>query len=284
VIRRDQFDEHLYKTATGKGVVTKHGEEVNEVIRTSQEVIIKTSKQEYSTKVLVGADGANSSIRQAVELHRMDRLMVAMEIITPLSSTDLPDLSDNMAIFDIRLTSRGVPGYCWIFPSLYESSRAVSLGIMAAPSRKSETVPVKTLFTEWVHDQGIDVRRVEPKAHPILRYEPHARSSSHRVLLTGDAAGIDPLFGEGIFSALALGRITAASLLEALKRSDFGFLDYEKRIRSSSIGSIMRRRRLLAKRLYAQPRLSQYLLQYGPLLKWIARLQLPQGKVSWESY
>jgi flavin-dependent dehydrogenase len=155
---------------------------------------------------------------------------------------------------------------------------------MAAPSRKSETVPVKTLFTEWVHDQGIDVRRVEPKAHPILRYEPHARSSSHRVLLTGDAAGIDPLFGEGIFSALALGRITAASLLEALKRSDFGFLDYEKRIRSSSIGSIMRRRRLLAKRLYAQPRLSQYLLQYGPLLKWIARLQLPQGKVSWESY
>jgi flavin-dependent dehydrogenase len=128
------------------------------------------------------------------------------------------------------------------------------------------------------------MRNFEPKAHPILRYEPRAPASTNRVVLTGDAAGIDPLFGEGIFSALALGRITAKSIADALKRRDFSFSDYEKRIRSSSIGSVMRRRRLLANRLYASPRLSQQLLHFGPLVKWIAFLQLQKGKMSWQPY
>jgi flavin-dependent dehydrogenase len=99
-----------------------------------------------------------------------------------------------------------------------------------------------------------------------------------------DAAGIDPLFGEGIFSALALGRITGRSVADALERHDSSFSEYEKRIRSSPIGSVMRRRRLLAKRLYAHPRLSQRLLQYGSLVKWIALLRPQKGKVTWEPY
>lgn len=284
VIRRDQFDSLLFRTAGERGVVTRDSETVETIIRTPHEVIVKTSKEEFTTKILVGADGANSVVRQAVGLHRSDRLMVGMESIVPLGKSDMPEFTDNMAIFDVSLTSRGVPGYCWIFPTGYKKHRAASLGIMAAPFRKSETVPVKTIFTGWVGDQGIDISSFEPKAHPILRYEPRARSSTARVVLTGDAAGIDPLFAEGIFSALALGRITAASVTDALERNNFSFSDYEKRIRSSTIGSIMRRRRLLARRLYAHPRLAQTLLQYGSLLKWIALLRLQEGKLTWEAH
>lgn len=39
--------------------------------------------------------------------------------------------------------------------------------------------------------------------------------SKPRVLLVGDAAGIDPLFGEGITSALALGAIAAQSAFDS---------------------------------------------------------------------
>jgi geranylgeranyl reductase family protein len=283
VIRRDQFDTFLFRTVKERGVVTRDGEKVESIIRTSSEMIVKTSKEEYTTKILVGADGANSAARQALGLDRSDRLMVAMESIVPLGTSDLPEFADNMAIFDVSLVSRGLPGYCWIFPSLYESPRAVSLGIMAATSRKSETVPVKSIFAEWVGHQGIDAHGFEPRAHPILRYEPRARSSSYRVVLTGDAAGIDPLFGEGIFSALALGRVTARSVATALETHDFCFSEYEKQIRLSPIGSIMRRRRLLAKRLYAQPRFGQRLLRYGPLFKWLAFLRLQSGKLTWQS-
>lgn len=283
VIRRDQFDALLFRTVNERGVVTKDGEKVETIIHTSSEVIVKTSKEEYTTKILVGADGANSAARQSVGLERNDRLMVAMESIVPLGPSELPEFADNMAIFDVSLASRGVPGYCWIFPSLYEKPRAISLGIMAATSRKSETVPVKAIFAEWIGHQGMDAHGFEPRAHPILRYEPRARSSSHRVVLTGDAAGIDPLFGEGIFSALALGRVTARSVANALENHDFCFSEYEKQIRLSPIGQIMRHRRLMAKRLYAQPSLGQRLLQYGPLLKWLALLRLQNGNLTWQS-
>lgn len=137
VIRRDQFDELLFHTARERGVVTRDGEEVEAVICVANEVIVKTSREEYRTQILVGADGANSTTRKAVGLQRSDRLMVAMESIVTLRKSDLPEFNDNMAIFDVSLTSRGVPGYCWTFPTAYEKSRAASFGIMAAPSRKS---------------------------------------------------------------------------------------------------------------------------------------------------
>ena len=69
----------------------------------------------------------------------------------------------------------------------------------------------------------------------------------------GHAARMDLIVRRGIFSALALGRITAKAVVDALERRDFSFSDYEKRIRSISIGSVMRRRRLLANRLYSYP-------------------------------
>jgi geranylgeranyl reductase family protein len=284
VIRRDQFDNFLFLTATERGVIAKDDEEVISVLYTAREVIVRTAKGEYTAKVLVGADGAHSLVRHAIGLVRRDRLMVGMEILARFDSSLLTDIDENMAIFDVSLTSRGLPGYCWIFPSLYKEYPAFSLGVMAATSRKSETVPVKAIFREWLANHGVDVHEFEPKAHPILRYEPRAASSIHRVVLTGDAAGIDPLFGEGIFSALALGRLTAHCVADALKRNDFRFSQYEKQIRSSSIGSIMRRRHLLAKRLYAHPQLGQRLLQYGSLLKWIALLQLQKGKLTWEPH
>lgn len=157
----------------------------------------------------------------------------------------------------------GVPGYCWIFPTVHEGLPVVSLGIMAAPWRKDETFQLRTAFADWLREHGIDAHRFEQKSHPLLRYEPRALSSQNRVLLTGDAAGVDPLFGEGITSALALGMIAAQTAIDAIKTNNFSFSDYEKLIRSSSIGRTMRRRRLLARRLYTKPRFGRrYLLRW----------------------
>jgi flavin-dependent dehydrogenase len=130
----------------------------------------------------------------------------------------------------------------------------------------------------------LDLSAFEAKAHPSLRYEPQADCSRHRVLFVGDAAGVDPLFGEGITSALGLGIIAAQSAFDALRDQDFSFSNYERRIRRSAIGSMMCRRHMVARRLYSYPKLAQFLLRQGALLRGMALLGDPKSKVklSWE--
>jgi menaquinone-9 beta-reductase len=284
VIRRDQFDDVLFQTARRRGVVTKDGESLETITRTSRELVVRTSKNEYLSKIIIGADGANSTVRRLLGLRRGQRIMIAIETFVPLSQTEIPDFSGNMAIFDLSITSWGVPGYCWVFPTVPQDPPVVSLGIMAAPFQKDEKFPLKGSFNRWLGDHGIDVHRFEQESHPLLRYEPQASCSQHRVLFTGDAAGVDPLFGEGISSALALGVIAAQTAIDAIKTNDFSFSTYDKRIRSSSIGRTMRRRRLLARRLYTKPTFLGRHLQYGALLTWISFLQpeSAEGKLSWE--
>lgn len=144
---------------------------------------------------------------------------------------------------------------------------------------------MKDVFADWLTGLGLDLRAFNLKAHPALRYERRAACSQHRVLFAGDAAGLEPLFGEGIASALGLGTIAAQSAFEALLNNDFSFSNYEKRIRSSPIGSMMRRRHMVAKRIYSRPKLARLFLRHGALLRGIALLS-PQKlgtKITWES-
>jgi flavin-dependent dehydrogenase len=283
VLRREQFDHRLFQAAHDRGVVTRDGEAVEDVIYTPDEVIVQTSKGEYRAKILVAADGANSTVRGRLGLSRAGRLMVAMELLAPLADASIPNFISNMAILDLSLLSSGVPGYCWIFPTVNEGPTVISLGIMAAPFGGG-VAPLKSVFARWLGGLGLDLNAFEVKSHPALRYEPKAACSRHRVLFVGDAAGVDPLFGEGIASALALGVIAAQSAFDALRDGDYSFSDYEERIRSSYIGSMMRRRRMIARRLYSRPKLAMFFLRHGTLLRGIALLRAPKtgAKITWE--
>jgi geranylgeranyl reductase family protein len=284
VVRREQFDHCLFQSARDRGVVTQDGEAVEDVIHTPDGVIVQTSKGEYWAKMLVAADGANSTIRGKLGLSRAGRLMVAMELHAPLADASIPNFVSNMAILDLSLLSSGVPGYCWIFPTVSEGPTVISLGIMAAPFGGGGAAPLKSVFASWLGGFELDLNAFEVKAHPALRYEPKAACSRRRVLFVGDAAGIDPLFGEGIASALALGVIAAKSAYDALCDGDYSFSDYEERIRSSYIGSMMRRRRMIARRLYSMPKLAMFFLRHGTLLRGIALLRAPKSgaKITWE--
>lgn len=284
VLRREQFDHHLFQSARDRGVVTQDGEAVEDVVHTPDGMIVKTSKDEYQAKILVAADGANSTVRGKLSLSRAGRVMVAMELHAPLADTSIPNFASNMAILDLSLLNSGVPGYCWVFPTVNEGPTVVSLGIMAAPFGGGGLVPLKSVFARWLGGFGLDLNDFEVKAHPALRYEPKAACSRRRILFVGDAAGVDPLFGEGISSALALGVIAAQSAFDALCRGDYSFSDYEERIRSSYIGSMMRRRRMIARRLYSRPKLAMFFLRHGTLLRGIALLRAPKtgAKITWE--
>jgi geranylgeranyl reductase family protein len=285
VVSRQQFDHRLFQAAHDAGIVTRDGEAVEGIVHTADGVIVRTSKDEYRAKILIAADGANSTVRGSSGLSRVGRIMIGMEIHAPLADASIPGFIDNSILLDFEPLNKDLPGYCWVFPTAKEGPPVLSLGILAAPFGHRHIPSVKEVFSDWLTGLGLDLRAYEVKAHPALRYERRASCSQHRVLFVGDAAGLEPLFGEGIASALGLGRMAAQFAFEGLVSKDFSFSDYEKRIRSSSIGSMMRRRHMVAKRIYTSPKLARFFLRHGALIRGIALLnpQKPGTKISWEA-
>jgi len=261
VVRRTDFDHSLLKAARERGVVMHEGEPVLDVIRDREKMIVRTDKADYAAKILIAADGANSKVRSRLCLSRHGRLMIAMELHAPFADARKTNLTENMAILDLSVLDLGVPGYCWLFPTANQQLPTVSMGIMAAPFDSRGATQLKSMFGTWLSGFGLDLNDFDVASHPSLRYETKALCSQSRVLFVGDAAGVDPLFGEGIVSALAYGRIAARCAIEALRYQDFSFSDYEERVRSSPIGHTMRRRRMIARRLYAKPKLAHFFLK-----------------------
>jgi flavin-dependent dehydrogenase len=68
--------------------------------------------------------------------------------------------------------------------------------------------------------------------------------------LAGDAAGVDPLLGEGISFALAYGQVAAAAINEAFIRQDFSFTTYKEKILIHNILSQLVLRARLARVAY----------------------------------
>jgi flavin-dependent dehydrogenase len=67
-------------------------------------------------------------------------------------------------------------------------------------------------------------------------FSPRNRLAWPRLLLVGDAAGSDPLFGEGIAPALGYGQVAAQALQTAFTSGDFSFRDYRRQVLTSEVG------------------------------------------------
>ena len=96
-------------------------------------------------------------------------------------------------------------------------------------------------------DSGLDFEEAgSVQGAPIRLFSPWNRLSSERVLLAGDAAGAEPLFGEGISMALAYGEAAAADLERAFESGRFDFRGYRRRVLLSTLGRYMMLRWLVA--------------------------------------
>jgi len=86
--------------------------------------------------------------------------------------------------------------------------------------------------------------------NPGRWFDPEAQVAVPRVLLAGDAAGIEPLGGDGISCALGYGEVVAAELIEAFKSGDFSFTGYKEHLLAHDLGKHLVRRVRQAKFLY----------------------------------
>lgn len=256
IVRRDQFDAALATEVRARGLDLREGEPVVAAERVENGVRLVTPAGTYRAQVVVAADGAKSFIRQKlVPATGPSRISRLIEILTTEPApAELPEFRDRMVTFDFSPVVRGVQGYVWDFPSVKEGRATMNRGIFdSRVVAGSPRAPLREIFTETLLGRGRRLEDYELQGHPERWFHPEGPFSAPHVLLTGDAAGVEPLLGEGISAALDYGLVAAAAIVDAFARSDFSFSDYRRRVLKSRVGFQLRWKSWMARILYRLP-------------------------------
>ncbi|MBI5029412.1 MAG: FAD-dependent monooxygenase [Chloroflexi bacterium] len=253
VVRREEFDAALACSARERGIEIHEGEPLIDLERNSG-VNVLTKHETYHAKIVIGADGANSVVRQKLGLVRWDRISRLMEILTPVDPTCAPEFVDHTAVFDFTPTKYGVQGYYWDFPSFKQGTPVMNRGLYdsrAQPHRPR--AELKPILESALAERQVELDQAHLQGHPERWFDATTKHSAPHVLLAGDAAGTEPWLGEGISHALDFGMRTADEAMRALQRQNFSFADYERRIAWSALGRRLQFKRLIAHIIYDNP-------------------------------
>jgi flavin-dependent dehydrogenase len=231
VVRRDEFDHWLAQQGQARGIRLRQGEAVKEVIPGQDYIEVITTRATFRAKAVVAADGSRSFVRQTLKWADNRRLARLLEVLTPEVAQQQAAFRDHVAVFDFSGMAAGLQGYYWDFPSLVNGQPFMNRGIFDSriwPERPRPALKQELRQAMLSRERNLD--NYQLKGHPIYWFDKNAEFARPRLILVGDAAGVDPLFGEGISFALGYGEVAAAALVDAFNRQDFSFADYRQRI------------------------------------------------------
>ena len=255
VIRRDEYDNWLAGKAESRGIEIREGVTVRHVIRRQDHVAVETDYGEYRAKVVVGADGSNGITRRCMFPNAPVHTARVLEVLTPSLPAEGPiqeSERSGQAYFDFLPVPENIAGYIWDFPTQVEGEAMRCWGIYDTNILADETRPqLKEPLAREMERARLSLEKYEIKGHPIRWFSPENPMSAPRVLLVGDAAGADPLFGEGISFALGYGALAAREVGIAFQRNDFSFKRYKGRVLRSPLGQAMLARWIIAYVIYS---------------------------------
>lgn len=256
MVMRDRFDHLLVEKARRAGAEVHEDERAVGFLQLPEGVEVITDRGRYRTKVLIGADGANSIVAQRLFPTRRLRRMPTLESEIGIGQAPVYP-GEGKILIDLGATACG---YAWIFPK----KERLSIGV--AEFRGKAASP-KGVFDRFVRDEkglaSMDVP--QPYGHPLPLYSSGSAMAPvglvrHRALLVGDAGHlVDPLFGEGIYYAVLSGQMAAASVLGSFRDQRRTLLDYELAV-TREIYAEFRIASRVARIVYTFPRLCHRLM------------------------
>ena len=250
IIRRDQFDGWLAQKARAAGIEIREGVTVRQVTSRPDAVVIETDAGEFRAQVVVGADGSNGVTRRCVLPDIPVHTARVLEIITP-QVDEGSEHKPGEAYFDFFPVPLGIAGYTWDFPTQVHGQACRCWGIydtnlLAGLPRP----PLKEPLAREMHRHGYSLHEHEIQGYPIRWFSPFNRFSAPRVILVGDAAGADGIFGEGISIALGYGNLAARAVRQAFRTGDLSFHDYRRQVLLSPLGQALTFRTAVTNTLY----------------------------------
>jgi flavin-dependent dehydrogenase len=241
IIRREEFDRSLVEQIRAMGVEIREGAALRD-FRVGQGVVeAHTSAFAVRARVLVGADGAGSIVRK--------RLLPREARPIRLFRAELNGKrADDAMVYDFSPMRPGAAlrGYLWIFPVAGER---INVGLMHDPVTARSGADLTALLQSELLRHGVKLEG-EARGWPAWPYHPRTRVAAPHVILTGDAAGIDGLTGEGIAVAMEQGLVTAQTIASALDGGDFRFAHHRGALRRAAVGRDLAIDRWLARLLY----------------------------------
>ena len=256
IIRRQAFDARLVTLARERGIEMREGMPLTGLQRVADGVLLQTPGGSIEARAVVGADGAKSAVRRWMKLPprssppAVSRLL---EVLTPEDGQISGEFRENFVLFDFTPLDKGVQGYAWDFPSYVDGRATMNRGIFDSrilPQRpRAGLVPA---LAAHLAARGRTLADGELQGHPERYYERAGVHARPHMVLAGDAAGVDPLFGEGIAPALHYGPVVAEALRVAFDRGDFSFATYGDRLAASGVGRMLATRVRVARFCYGR--------------------------------
>ncbi len=248
LLDRPGLDRFLFDQAVKAGAKVSLGERFLEYRKMNGHVKVKTDKGIHRSKILIGSDGANSTVgRQAGFTYPKNFLVGVQTTVTgSFDSTELWFGSKNCPRF-----------FAWLVPENNETAR-IGLATNPNPSRYYESFLLKR------------IGRVEkPDVGGIIRFGLMKETAADNVMVVGDAAcQVKPYSGGGIIFGLTASEVCASAAMKALDSKNFSgeFLmqNYDI-VWKQKLGPAIKRGLALYKILTGFDKFTDFLFVFGKL-------------------
>jgi digeranylgeranylglycerophospholipid reductase len=218
ILERSLFDKHLALRAVDAGadLMIKS----TAVSRHNGRVVVKSGRdiKEIGAKIIIGADGAKSTVGNWVNERNRDFILALQAEVR---------LKDPMAHTEVYFNLEFEGGYAWLFPRGLTANVGVGVNFKNGNRLRQKLEH----FLESLDNAGKVVKTgifgISAGLVPVGGYLNTVPDEN--VLLVGDAAGhTDPITGAGILTAIQCGKIAGKVAVEAIRNNDMKILkNYE---------------------------------------------------------